>query len=85
MSIKDDLKLRLSEEINFNGDGYNIMCGIIDDFFESKLHSHNTERDVIRSTNPCQYCDHYLSKRQSFCQACVGYNVFDGRELTPVS
>lgn len=47
MSIKDDLKLRLSEEINFNGDGYNIMCGIIDDFFESKLHSHNKAMSAI--------------------------------------
>lgn len=47
MSIKDDLKLRLSEEITFNGDGYDIMCGVIDDFFESKFPKSYAESEKL--------------------------------------
>ena len=42
---------------------------------------HNNERDVICSTNPCDYC---LGGK--LCSTCDGFvcNCFAGRKLTPV-
>lgn len=74
MSIKDDLKLRLSEEITFNGDGYDIMCGVIDDFFESKLPSHNKKsaKSICKHcSNPD--CTNVIHGSVGIVTACGGY------------
>ncbi len=53
MLIKDDLKSRLSEEVNFTGDDYDIMCKVIDDFFESKLQSAAPTNTTKVTISPC--------------------------------
>lgn len=45
----------------------------------------NTEMDVICSTNPCGYCEHFLTKGNSICLECGEWTKFKGRKLTPVS
>ena len=51
MSITDDIKLRLCEEINFDGEGYHIMCDVIDEFTE-KL----SDRRIRRKNCHCAEC-----------------------------
>ena len=81
MSIKEDLKLRLSEEINFDTDSYRTMCGVIDDCFESKLQSaspDNTGSPKLPDANemirkyvysekiPCEWSEELLAHFYSF-------------------
>jgi hypothetical protein len=47
MSITDDIKRRLCEEVKFDDDGYSAMCRVIDEFAEALKPSHNTLMDEI--------------------------------------